>query len=142
MRRNMLAASLLLSVGYSAGCASSTAKAHSTEPDAHPNLIFMEDKDLVPDEATAIKIASAVMEANLGADRFRYFQRIRGLKAWLDGDEWHVCHCKGIKHEWKGDVMIITRAVGLELSIARRTGEIRHVHPSHASQPRQSQDLP
>lgn len=50
----------------------------------------MLDKPMIPDEATAMKVASILLESYLGSERFEHFQRTQPLVAQLDGDVWSV----------------------------------------------------
>lgn len=129
---------LLALTGLIAGCATPSASPPPVAKIHHANVIIMEDKDLVPDEATAIKIASAVMEGYLGTKRFKQFLQIRALAAVLEGDDWLVCHCRGMGEEYAdtGDSIIIPQGLGLEMAISRKTGEIKHIGPAHGSEPR------
>lgn len=93
------------------------------------------EKDLVPDESTAIKIASAVMEAYLGSEQFQSYLKHRGLAAELDDeeDEWIVCHCAGIENlpSEIGKPIVIPGFVGLTIMISRKNGEITYLSSGH-----------
>jgi hypothetical protein len=88
------------------------------------------DRDLVPNDKTAVKIAAAIMEAYLGESEFNRLQAQRRLTAELDGDDWYVCHCEGLDApiERTENSLVIPMPIGLEVVISKKNGEIKELH--------------
>ena len=89
------------------------------------------DRDLVPDSATAIGIATIVLKTYLGNDGFAAKTKNRKIIAKLDGDDWIVyTYPESIPRDdpGSGHIYVVSGGGGPEIRISRHDAQVKDIH--------------
>jgi len=92
------------------------------------------DRDLVPDSATAIKLAGAILETWMGKKQFVTMIRKAPLRAELEGDVWSVYAYPNVagreEHQPGGKTAVSVTTGGGEpvIEISRHDAQVRNIY--------------
>ena len=97
-----------------------------------PALTAPIGRDLVPDPETAIKVASAILEAWLGEGRFADAIKDAPLAARLDGERWYVSPYRrntgGEQQDPPGTVTVQAGGGQIVIVLARKDAQVLDIY--------------